>query len=173
MKEHQKKEGNRMRRYYEPPQSQQQSEQHHTQHVVVRKAMPIGVDAREINQKMVWGDFRDKDNSKILAIGFAPPDERYNDKKNVTTHSLMAKTGVNLFKKTGTKTKGLLSPMMMMSRKSTLTSSAQIAPERTTNEIENSKKDAGMSEKIIQILITGVWVFKTVAPNICEVRLAK
>ena len=76
MKAHQKKEGNIIRRFYEPPTNSNDEEQHRTLHVVVRKAMPAGVNTRESNGRIVFGSIKDADsNNNIHAIGFEPVEE--------------------------------------------------------------------------------------------------
>jgi len=139
---HTQKEGNMPRQLYNPAIIDDSDKTHgRTQHVVIRKAMPIGFDTRESNIKMVFGTFND-----VSVIGYEPATHNceLNQKK---------KRGISINRR---KSIGVVAPV-------------KIAPAVTSGGGGENEGEKAM--KVVQVLAKGTILLQRLAPNVCEVTI--
>jgi len=147
--EHQKKEGNLVREIYHPENERSDRLKHeHSRYIVSRKAMPVGIDTREVNSHLVWGCFKgalgsSEEDSDIFVLGYEPTAMRF---ARMSRKARKTKNKLNSPKLSpmGTARKLLMSPAKFAPSLTNVANSASekyVDGEKKTGEGETERKN--------------------------------
>ena len=176
------------RQSYKPSKKSNKEEQYRTRHLVGRKSMTTGTHTREICAKFVWGNFKEmkrretaydeitavNDTKKFLFLG------GLDDKKDdIEVHVITFEPAEgekrffapaitrNFLSRRPTKSDLKFGGGKLSMRSVAITPITPGESEKNTN----NKINDGKNDKIVQILMKGVWVIKRLAPNVCEATI--